>query len=205
MRISLWQTSLSLIVVFLLTGISCRLQDGAQESKVELGTANHWQQSVDSILPLFGHRNWILVVDKAFPALAASSGMQVINTEADMTTVLGYLNNAIEQAPHVNAQVFMDKELTYISESTIAPFQDSINRIFGNQPVQFLLHDSVFTQVAAVSRNFQVLILKTNSFLAYSSVYLQLDCKYWNADKEKALRAVMKSGKKAFTRPDSLF
>lgn len=163
-------------------------------SSAAVADASRWQQRVENILPLYGHRNWILVVDKAFPALAASSGIEVINTNADMITVLRYLNNAIQNSSHITPHVCMDRELGYIPAekgSPVAAFKDSISQMYHNQPVSYILHDSVFTRISAASKNFQVLVLKTISTIAYSSVYLQLDCKYWNAEKEKALRAAM--------------
>jgi hypothetical protein len=45
----------------------------------------------------------------------------------------------------------------------------------------------------ASSKLFKILVLKTNETLAYSSVFLQLDCAYWNAEKEGHLREAMKS------------
>ena len=46
------------------------------------------------------------------------------------------------------------------------------------------------------SKMFNVLLLKTDMVLPYTSVFLQLDCGYWNAEKEQRLRdALGKSGK----------
>jgi hypothetical protein len=80
-----------------------------------------WQDQFQQQLPLLGHRNWVLVVDKAFP-LQSAQGMTVINTG--------------EQLP-------------------------------------------------------EVLVLKTESTIPYSSVFIQLDCKYWSAEKEQKLRSKM--------------
>jgi hypothetical protein len=144
------------------------------------------QPEIIVLLPLYGHRNWILVVDKAFPALPASAGMQVINTNSTMLPVLRYLNAKIQQSPHIFSHLYMDKELNFIPaerDAILNQFKDSLHQIFGHQMISPLLHDSVFTEVAETSKRYQVLVLKTNSCIAYSSIYFQLDCKYWNADK----------------------
>ena len=44
------------------------------------GTKKNWEVQFDELLPLLGHRNWILVVDKAFP-LQSAPGMTNIKTE----------------------------------------------------------------------------------------------------------------------------
>lgn len=41
------------------------------------------------------------------------------------------------------------------------------------------------------SKLFNVIILKTDETLPYTSVFLELDCGYWNAAKEKHLRAAI--------------
>jgi len=41
------------------------------------------------------------------------------------------------------------------------------------------------------SKLFNVTILKTDEILPYTSVFLELDCGYWNAEKESRLRATI--------------
>jgi len=31
-----------------------------------------WQEELERMLPLMGHRNWVLIVDKAFPLQGSS-------------------------------------------------------------------------------------------------------------------------------------
>ncbi|WP_449438014.1 hypothetical protein [Pedobacter steynii] len=51
-----------------------------------------------------------------------------------------------------------------------------------------MLHDSVFRKLDTESKLFKVLVIKTNETIPYTSVFLQLDCAYWNGEKEKQLR-----------------
>jgi hypothetical protein len=62
--------------------------------------------------------------------------------------------------------------------------------------VQSLPHDKLIARVDDASRQFQVLVLKTNMTIPYSSVFLQLNCKYWSDDAEARLRAKMGAVKK---------
>ena len=50
-------------------------------------------------------------------------------------------------------------------------------------------HEDIIAELDKASEMFNVLLLKTDMTLPYTSVFLQLDCGYWNADKEKRLRA----------------
>lgn len=45
--------------------------------------------------------------------------------------------------------------------------------------------------VSERSAMFKVLVLKTTEVIPYSSVFIELDCKYWSAEQEKALREKM--------------
>ena len=153
-----------------------------------------WKQQFDRALPLLGHRNWILVVDKAFPAQTAP-GMEVINTDEDMGPVLRHVLDAIDSSTHVRPIIYRDKEWSYITEDQVKGMdvlKAETQAILKDKEIQTILHDSVFTKLDEASRLFKVLVLKTNAAIPYSSVFLQLDCAYWNPAQEKALRERMK-------------
>jgi hypothetical protein len=49
-------------------------------------------------------------------------------------------------------------------------------------------HEEIISRLDEDSRMFNVLLLKTNLTIPYTSVFIQLDCGYWDAEKEKRLR-----------------
>jgi hypothetical protein len=174
--------------------LSCMQKDNTGGGTATRQTTNTWQQKFDGTLPLLGHRNWVLVVDKAFPAQTAP-GMEVVNTGEDMAPVLQYVLDAIDSSTHVRPTIYRDKEWTYITEDQVKgtdALKASTAKILNGKEIQTILHDSVFTKLDEASRLFKVLVLKTNAVIPYSSVFLQLDCAYWNAEQEKALRERMK-------------
>ncbi len=61
-------------------------------------------------------------------------------------------------------------------------------------PVQSLPHEKLIDTVDQDSRTFQVLVLKTNSTLPYSSVFIHLKAKYWSDEAEARMRAKMGTG-----------
>ena len=122
--------------------------------------------------------------------------MEVINTDERLLTVLRYTLQKINESTHVKPIIYTDKEIGYITESQspgVGAYKSQLKDVLGNAGVQSLLHDSVFVRMDASSKLFKILVLKTNETLAYSSVFLQLDCAYWNAEKEGHLREAMKS------------
>ncbi|MGF6850437.1 hypothetical protein QFZ51_005672 [Chitinophaga sp. W3I9] len=176
---SYFRLAIAVILLF-----SCKMENGP----VAAVAKPSWQLQLDSLLPLLGHRNWIIIADEAFP-LQSSPGMVYINTGAAMPEVARYTVQGLDRSTHVQPTLYMDKELLYVPGA--AAYRDTLQQIFKGQSVQTLLHDSVFSKMDKTAGLFKVVVLKTNSTLAYSSVFMSLDCKYWSADKEKQLREAM--------------
>ena len=153
-----------------------------------------WKEQLNDELPLLGHRNWILVVDKAFPAQTAS-GITVINTGESLQDVLQFTLQKIDRSLHVRPNVYTDKELEFITPKMvpyIESYKKQLQKNLRDLTPQTLLHDSVFVKIDKASKLFKVLVLKTEEVIPYSSVFIQLDCRYWSAENEKILRELMK-------------
>lgn len=157
-----------------------------------------WQTEFQQKLPLLGHRNWILVVDKAFP-LQSAQGMTVINTGEQLPIVLVEVMSSISKSKHVKPIVFTDLELSYITED-LSPGVDSLKKTIlsslNGYKVNTILHNEVFAKLDAASKLFNIVVLKTESTIPYSSVFIQLDCAYWDSSKEMKLREKMEEKKK---------
>ena len=152
-------------------------------------TTEDWKTKIDKRLPILGHRNWILVVDKAYPE-QTTPGIETINTNEDLLTVLNYVKNGIKNSTHVNAAFYTDKELGFINRKqvpTIDGYRDSLNAILGSEK-EVIPHDSVFVKIDEATKLFKVLVIKTNQIIPYSSVFIRLNCAYWDAKREKELR-----------------
>jgi hypothetical protein len=153
-----------------------------------------WQTEFHQKLPLLGHRNWLLVVDKAFP-LQNAQGMTVINTGEQLPIVLQEVMSSISTSTHVKPIVYSDLELNYITED-LSPGVDSLKKSIHSSLKGFeinkILHNEVFARLDSTSRLFNVVVLKTESTIPYSSVFIQLDCAYWDSNREQKLRNKMK-------------
>lgn len=153
-------------------------------------TPGNWEREFYEKLPMLGHRNWILIVDKAFPEQNAG-GMEYIYANENLNPVLKQVLSKVSQSGHVKPIIYQDKELGFITEqqaSGVTQFKTAVKSTLGNQPVHTMLHDSVFKKLDMESKLFKVLVIKTNEVIPYTSVFLQLDCAYWNGDKEGQLR-----------------
>jgi D-ribose pyranose/furanose isomerase RbsD len=152
-----------------------------------------WKKVLETDLNLLGHRNWILVVDKAFPE-QSSAGMKYMYVEQDLLPVLGQVLEVLDNSTHVKPIIYQDKELAFITEeqvSGIETFRSGAARILEGREIQTLLHDEVFGMLDESSSLFRVLVIKTNCTLPYTSVFMQLDCSYWGPENERILRGRM--------------
>jgi hypothetical protein len=154
-----------------------------------------WQTKVQQELPLLGHRNWIVIVDSAYP-LQTSPGIETVDTGADQLTVVREVLQSIADSRHVRPVVFMDAELPFLSEREapgVTKYRSEIKSVIGKLPFQSVLHEQLIQKMNQTSNTFHVLILKTTLTIPYTSVFLRLDCKYWSDADEQELRREMKN------------
>ena len=182
----------TLLLIAVITILSCN-QSSTDAAKQADAAGKDWKKQFDQTLPLLGHRNWIIVADKAFPQQNAT-GMEVINTNENLLIVLNYVLQQVNASAHVKPIIYRDKELSFITEGQakgVKQFVSESENVFNGKPFQTILHDSVFTKLDEASKLFKVVVLKTNETIPYTSVFLQLDCAYWSSEKEKQLRSNM--------------
>jgi len=152
-----------------------------------------WRERVAQTMPLMGHRNWILIVDSAYP-LQASPGVETIETNASHLDVLRSVLGTINSSIHVRPLIYMDKELPFVADADApgaSAYRDQVQKILADYTIEALLHDRVISQIDETGKEFHVLVLKTTMTIPYSSVFIRLDCKYWSADAEKRMRQRM--------------
>lgn len=155
-----------------------------------------WQAKVAQALPLLGHRNWILVVDSAYP-LQDSPGIETVDTHAPMTLVVRMVLHEVDESDHVRPEIFTDAELPFVADDDapgISQYRANMADLLRSYPVQSMPHEKLIDTVDQDSRTFQVLVLKTNSTLPYSSVFIHLKAKYWSDEAEARMRAKMGAG-----------
>jgi len=152
-----------------------------------------WRAKVAETMPLLGHRNWILIVDSAYP-LQVSPGVETVETDAEQLDVVRHVLGTIGNSIHVRPVVFMDAELPLVPEGDapgVSAYRAEIADLLRDHPVQALPHERVIASIDEAGKQFHVLVLKTRMAIPYTSVFIRLDCKYWSAEAEKRLRARM--------------
>lgn len=152
-----------------------------------------WRQILAERLPLYGHRNWIAVVDSAYP-VQTRSGIETVVTDAEQTEVVTTVLEALAESKHVRPLVMLDAELDFVGEEDapgVTNYRMQLEQILGDRQVSRLPHEQIIRQLDDAGQTFRLLILKTTLTIPYTSVFLQLDCQYWSAAAEERLRTSM--------------
>jgi hypothetical protein len=152
-----------------------------------------WRARLNEELPLLGHRNWIAIVDSAYP-LQTSAGVETIETNADQLDVVRIVLDQVSKAKHIRPVIFTDAELKVVPEKDAAgvtAYRDSLTKILGTLQGQSLPHEEIISKLDEAGKTFHVLVLKTRLTIPYTSVFIRLECGYWSADAEKRLREAM--------------
>ena len=63
-----------------------------------------------------------------------------------------------------------------------------MDRIRRSEQVTFLPHEELISKLDSVSKLYQVVVIKTALTLPYTSIFFELDCKYWDAVREVTVR-----------------
>jgi hypothetical protein len=158
-----------------------------------------WKARVAEAMPLLGHRNWILIVDSAYP-LQSSQGVETIETNAGMIDVVQSVLKTINGSIHVRPDIYMDAELPFVLDQDApgaSAYRTQIGKVLHDYTVESVLHDKIIADIGETGSQFHVLVLKTNLAIPYTSVFIRLDCKYWSADAEKRMRAKMSAAQPA--------
>lgn len=156
-------------------------------------SAENWRMRLHDLLPLMGHRNWIAVVDSAYP-LQTSSGIETVETNADQLEVVKTVLGEIAKTKHVRPDIFTDAELSLVPESDasgVRAYRQALTSLLGKTDAQSLPHEQIISRLDEAGKTFHILVLKTNLTIPYTSVFIRLDCGYWTDEAEKRLREKM--------------
>ena len=182
-------------LVLLMAGVALLLAacESAEKEKEETDMAITWEQKLAQELPALGHRNWIVVADSAFP-LQISPGIEVVVSGEDYFAVLEKVFNAVDASQHIRPRIYLDKELTYVTEEVapgIEACRQKLDGMLKGREIAPVLHEELIARLDQVARTFRILMVKTNLTLPYTSVFMELDCGYWKPESEAKMRERM--------------
>ena len=149
-----------------------------------------WESQLNAILPLYGHRNWIVVADTAYPA-QSKPGIETLVSGDDQIPVVRKVLDAIVAAKHIRANVYTDRELAFVAEPDapgVQEYRQQLDAVLHGAHVHQLPHEQIIHKLDQAAQLVRILIVKTEMTIPYTSVFFELDCGYWNAEAEERLR-----------------
>jgi L-fucose mutarotase/ribose pyranase (RbsD/FucU family) len=164
--------------------------------------ASAWEKHLIELLPLYGHRNWIVVADSAYPA-HSSAGIETIYAGVDQIEAVSKVFDAITESTHLRANIYLDQELASVAEHYapgVLDYRGKLERLFGTA-VRQLPHEQIIARLDQAAQAFSILVIKTSMAIPYTSVFFELDCGYWTVEAELRLRKSMKSTRKKSNLP----
>jgi len=121
---------------------------------VAVNAQSDWKTRVGQTMPLMGHRNWILVVDSAYP-LQASPGVETIETNANQLDVLRYVLGSVNSSIHVRPLIYMDKELPFVPDDDApgaSAYRTQIAQILSDYTIESIPHERVISEIDETSK-----------------------------------------------------
>ena len=157
---------------------------------------SHWEEILKDRLQLYGHRNWLVIADSAYPAQSRQA-IETIVANDEQTTVLARTFEIVQGCKHLKATIYTDEELSFVSESDapgITSYREQLGVLCKNNEVRRLPHEEIISKLDQIAEMFRILLIKTNMRIPYTSVFFEFECGYWNARAEDRLRAAMRTG-----------
>lgn len=151
---------------------------------------NAWQGAVDWQVAQLGYRNWVVIAEASFPA-HSRTGVRQVTAPVEVPEALDYVLQSLERTENVRPQVYLTRELRAV-ENDFAPGIDALRSriqgaLHGHETTE-LDQQSLLTLLEDANRSFDVLVIRTQTALPYSSVFLELRPGYWDAESESRLR-----------------
>ena len=86
------------------------------DEELHLEMSSQWEDVLKDRLPLYGHRNWIVIADSAYPA-QSSDGVETIVSDGEQTAVIARTFALLSECRHIKPTIYTDRELNFVSEA----------------------------------------------------------------------------------------
>lgn len=161
--------------------------------KSSFAASSAWERRLNELLQLYGHRNWIVVADAAYPA-QSRPGIETLAACAGQIETLHTVRDAIAACRHIAAGVYTDAEIGFVAENDapgVSAYRRELDTLLAGFERKQLPHEEIIRRLDQAAQTFSVLIVKTEMTIPYTSVFFELGCGYWNAGAEERLRKSM--------------
>ena len=149
-----------------------------------------WKVAVTNQVGQLGYRNWIVIAEASLPA-QNRPGIRQVTTNVESPEVLDYVLDTLEQTERVRPQIYLTREQRALDNEYTPGIDEHRRRLttaLRSHETTELEQQSLLTLLADASQNFNVLVIRTPTALPYTSVFIELQPGYWDAESEARLR-----------------
>lgn len=153
-----------------------------------------WGAAVSQELTALGFGNWIVVAEASFP-VHSGRGMRTVKVDGEIPEVVDFIVDSYDNAENVKPTFSTARELPFVKNDN-APGADEFRKrlkasLHGHE-VREMDFRSLNLLAQSSSKKFAILVIKTQTAIPYSNVFIELDTGYWDRESEDALRAAMR-------------
>lgn len=149
-----------------------------------------WERSIDKEVSELGAYNWIVITESAYPAPGRPYARSLI-TPQEIPNALNTVLQSIESSGHVKPRIYLTREAFQVTDDYapgIKTYRKNITDVLNHRRSQQLSASSLESLLKGSKSGNRILIIKTQTALPYTSVYIELESGYWDAESETALR-----------------
>lgn len=149
-----------------------------------------WQAAVANQAAQLGYRNWIVIAEASFPAYSRA-GLRQVSANVEIPEALNYVLASLEQTQTVRPQIYLPREMRSLENDYAPGIEQHRKRmtaaLHGHETTE-LDQQSLLTLMKDANQSFDVLVIRTTTALPYTSVFMELQPGYWDAESEIRLR-----------------
>src|ERR1039458_6097275 len=126
-------------------------------SNLNASAKKGWERQLRESLPLFGHRNWIVIADAAYPA-QSRPGIETVLAAGDQISVARKALAAIRNYKHIRARVHMVSEFSFVNESDapgVTAYRRQLDALFQDSNRSEVLHEQIIARLDQSARLFR--------------------------------------------------
>ncbi len=153
-----------------------------------------WKEDLRSEVQALGYRNWIVIADAAFP-FHNRVGVRTVVAPVETPEIVRELVATINEKQHIKPQFYTARELQSVKNSQapgVDQFRKELKSALSSYPSRKLDSITLNRLLQGTSNTYAVLVIKTQTALPYSSVFIELDSGYWDIETEQELRENIK-------------
>src|SRR5258708_16524880 len=110
---------------------------------------SNWEEVLRDRLQLFGHRNWLVIADSAYPA-QTRQGVETIIADEEQATILSRALAILGRFRHIKPTIYLDKQLQIVSQQDapgITAYRRQLESLFDGHQMHSLLHEEIISKL----------------------------------------------------------